>query len=225
MATIARDLRGPVYRAELRGSWATAVLFRVPSLPLVWLCTRLGIGPMAVTFAALVVALSLPVQAATMPLGWAVWTVAISGAFFHVLDCTDGTLARVTGRSSRRGGDLDFLIDMAQWGMLYLAIGMLADRTLDTGAFWTAVAAFAAWLRLYARTVRDRLADPTAQAPESSALTLKNFVPRFVSGLSGLLPFLALSGGNLWLAVLFLVVYAALDVGEALLPLLHAAPE
>jgi hypothetical protein len=40
-----------------------------------------------------------------------------------------------------------------------------------------------------------------------------------VSGLSGLLPFLALSGSALPWAVGFLMLYALLDVGDALAPL------
>ena len=88
---------------------------------------------------ALVLALSMPLQALALPVGVAAVTVTLSGMLFQVLDCADGTLARVTGQTSKLGGDIDTLIDLTQWGLLYISIGMLADTTLDTGLFWTAL--------------------------------------------------------------------------------------
>jgi len=218
LTEIANDLRGLRFRNELRTSWAIAVLYRLPSLPLVWLSARLGLSPGAVTLAALGLALSLPMFAVGLPIQGAVWAVALGGALFQVLDCVDGTLARITQATSRRGGDLDFLVDMAQWGLLYGAIGMLADRTLGTGWSWTAVAMVAAWLRLYARTVRDRL-DQRDEQSAPGPLRPAQLPATFVTGLSGLIPFLALSGGALWLAVTFLLLYSVLDTAEGLLPL------
>ncbi len=224
LRVIADDLRGGRLRSEFRTSWAIALLYRAPSLPLVWLATRLGIGPTAVTLLALALALTMPLQALVLPLSVAVWGVAASGMVFQVLDCVDGTLARVTGRTSRRGGDLDFLVDMAQWGLLYLAIGILADRWLGAGWSWTALAAGAAWLRLLARLVRDTLAAaPDAGPPHPGGLTQIPVV--FVAGLSGLIPFLALTGSFLWLSVWFLLVYALLDLGDALVSLRHPDPQ
>lgn len=216
MRAIAADLRGGRWRDEMRTSWAIALLYRVPSLPLVWLAVRVGLGPTTVTLAALALALTMPLQALVLAPGYAGLTLAFSGVLFQILDCADGTLARVTGQASRRGADLDFLTDMAQWALLYLAIGILADRTLGGGWGWTAVAAGAAWLRLFARLVRDTLTDDRLQS-HTRPVHLRELPVIFVTGLSGLIPFLALAGSALWLSVWFLLVYAMLDLGDALL--------
>ncbi len=215
-ARVAADLKGARYREEWRSSWAIALLYRVPGLPLVWLLARTPVTPMGLTLAALLLALALPGLAWGLPLGAAAVAVAAGGALFQVLDCADGTLARVTGRSSRGGGDADFLVDMAQWGLLYIAIGLLADRTLGTGGGWTALAAAAAWGRLLARVISDRLKGFGGGG--SRPLRPLDYLPAFVAGLSGLIPFLALSGPWLGWAVLALVVYSLLDIGDALGP-------
>jgi len=222
LAEIAADLRGPRFRAELRTSWAIAVLYRLPAVPAVWAAARLGLSPTQVTYLALLLALTMPLQALFLPLGLASVCVALSGIVFQILDCVDGTLARITRRSSRRGADLDFLTDMAQWALLYLAIGLLADRTLGGSWGWAALAAGAAWVRLYARVIRDRLAEPEQAPPAPVPIRAAQWPVVFVTGLSGLIPFLALAGGGLWLAVLFLLAYAVLDLLDAALPLFAA---
>ncbi|MDJ0824369.1 MAG: CDP-alcohol phosphatidyltransferase family protein [Rhodobacter sp.] len=213
------DLKSAKFAEEVRGNWSTALLCRVPGFFLVWGFVRLGVGAMAVSLAALALAMVLPVLAYGLPLASAGIWVAVAGLVFQVLDCADGTLARVTGTTSRAGADVDFLTDMAQWGFLYLAIGILADRTLDTGWGWTAVACAAAWVRLMARATRDRLEDGDGGPPP---VTPANAVPVFLAGISGLIPFLALSGPWLGVAVTALLVYALLDVLEGLLPLFRA---
>lgn len=215
------DLHSSACRDEARTSWAIFVLYRRPALPLAWGAARLGLRPMAITGAALVLALSLPIQALFWPLGWAVWAVVLGGALYQILDCTDGTLARVTGQSSQAGADMDFLVDMTQWAMLYTAIGILADRTLDTGGVWTALALGAAWLRLMARVIRDRVAPPEPPQPEFSAETAPDRIARFIGGLSGLLPFLGLFGSGLGVAVWILVAYALMDLADTLWSRLH----
>lgn len=201
----------------MRTSWSTALLGRWPSVPVTWVCARAGLAPMAVTLAGFALALSLPLQALVVPLWLAVWTVAISGLVFQVLDCVDGTLARLTGAISRRGGDADFLVDMAQWGLLYLSIGVLADRALEGHWQWTAVAGMAAWGRLMARVIRDRLGSDAGSAP--APLHLADYPAAFLAGVSGLIPFLALSGSWLGIAVMALLIYSLLDIAEAALPL------
>ena len=219
----ARDLRSSSYRAEWRGNWADALLYRVPSIGLAWMSWRLGLAPIAVTALALLVALALPAAAYWTPLGTAPLAVFGLGVLFQILDCTDGTLARTTGSTSQTGADLDFLIDMAQWGFLYIAIGILADRILGGGWAWTALAGFAAWGRILARLVRDQLnsgldrhgGDNTPSAP----LRPLQIPVVVLGGISGLIPFLALSGSWLGVAVAALTVYSLLDIAEGLLPL------
>ncbi len=215
-AIVADACRERLWR-EMRTAWSIALLYRWPSVPLTWAAGRLGLTPMAVTLLGLVLALSMPLQAALLPLAAAPVLVAASGFLFHALDCADGSLARLTGRASDRGADVDFLVDMAQWGLLYLAIGILADRTLGTGWAYAALAVAAAWARLLARVVRDRLDDAAVSAPPP--LRPAGYPAAFLAGISGLIPFLALAGDWLGVAVAALFVYALLDVAEGLWPL------
>ncbi|WP_216665312.1 CDP-alcohol phosphatidyltransferase family protein [Pseudoruegeria sp. HB172150] len=217
---IAADLRGKRIADELRSAWSLTLLYRVPSLPFVWSFARLGIGPMPVTGVGLFIALSLPFLAWGVPLSAAPWAVVVAAVLFQILDCADGTLARVTGRTSPAGAEFDLFVDMVQWACLYIAIGLLADRTLGTGFGWTALALVAAWTRLFARMLRERLGglDDADPAP----LRLADLPIVFVSGLSGLFPFLALTGVWLGVAATLLLLYSLLDIGDALLP--HLRP-
>lgn len=225
-ADFAADLEGPDAAEERRSNWAVALFFRRPGILCAVGFARAGWSPAAVTLCALALALSMPVQAWLLPLAVAPWAVCAAGVLFQVLDCADGTLARGTGQSSRRGGDLDFLVDMAQWGLLYGSIGLLADRTMGTEFAWTALAVTAAWARLLARVIRDRLAlappplqEDTSPQPPQKSLSLIDRVSLFLSGLTGILCLLAISGPWLPWAIGFLLVYALLDVGEGLTPL------
>lgn len=222
---ISLDVRGDRFLAEFYTSWAVAVLYRAPSIPLVWVAARLGLRPMSVTVGGLILVLSMPLQALYLPLAWSGIAVALSAAVFQVLDCVDGTLARITGQTSRRGGDMDAMTDLIQWGMLYLAIGILADRTLpDTGHAWALLGMAAAWVRLMARMARDRtdtgtdVADAPPRPPSPAQWPVA-----FLGGISGLLPFLALTGEYLWISVWFLLIYAVLDLLEGGLAMLSTS--
>ena len=209
-------------RAEMRTHWAAAVVYRYPSLLMAWPLIRWGVTPMQATLAGLGLALLLPVIAYVTPLGVAGIALCVAGALFQLLDCVDGAIARVTGKSSDTGARADFLVDMLQWGLLYMAIGILADRLYDTLYFWTTLGLFAGWLRLFARVVNDAapVADAAADAPKETAakrLGVGAVLMAFVEGLSGLVPFLALLGPYLYLGVVALIVYSLADVGDALM--------
>ena len=217
--TILQDLRKPYVRHEFRTSWAIALLYRMTSPPFVWLLLRLGLGPMAVTAMGFVLALSMPLQAQFLPLGIAGWVLFASGALFQILDCADGMMARLSGKTSVLGADLDYLSDMVQHGLFYGALGLLADRTLGTGGGWTALALAAAFIRLFARLVREQVALRVPEAGEAGPLRLVDLPVAFVAGLTGLIPFMALSGPYLGHMVVALVLYALLDVADAALPM------
>ncbi|MDV4146243.1 CDP-alcohol phosphatidyltransferase family protein [Shimia sp. FJ5] len=216
---ILADLRKPYVRHEFRTSWAIALFYRMPSPPFVWVLLRLGFGPMGVTALGFVLALTMPLQAAVLPLGLAAWALFISGVLFQILDCADGMMARLLGKASILGADLDYMSDMVQHGLFYTALGLLADRTLGTGFGWTALALAAAFVRLLARLVREQVALRVPEAGGDEPLRLKDLPIAFVAGLSGLIPFMALSGGYLGHMVAALLVYALLDVADAFLPM------
>lgn len=215
MRDMVADYRRDKLREDLRGNWVNAAIHRWPAFGVAWASARIGVSPTALTLLSGLVALALPIAAAFTSLPSAAILVCLLGYVFQVLDCADGTLARATGSSSESGARIDFLIDMAQWGLLYLAIGLLADRTLGSGFQWTALAVCAAWMRLYARTVRDAL--PVKAQEESRPLALHEVPEAAIAGISGALPFLALAGGWLHWAVWALAAYSVLDIATALL--------
>ena len=68
---------------------------------------------------------------------WGLWLGVLGVELAYVLDCADGQLARVTGRTSVVGGELDFMLDEIK---AYLLIAALTVRwiVLEDGGFkWT----------------------------------------------------------------------------------------
>jgi phosphatidylglycerophosphate synthase len=211
--------------AELRGDWAVAVFYRLPSMVLIVPLVRLGVAPVAVTVAALAVALAMLPAAFLASVPLAGTTVVCLAFAFQVLDCVDGGLARATGGTSVRGATFDFLVDMVQWGVLYASIGILADRAGDGSAFWSSIGLAAGWSRLFARVVRDagERAETRAPVPAVEAkqeqVTFTGLILAFLAGLSGLIPVLlafALATGHLAVLTLFLLVYGLADIAEGL---------
>lgn len=215
MSDIVAEYRQSKLREELRGNWVNALVHRIPSFGLVWLFSRLGLSAMSVSLLSGLIALSLPLLAWLPPLSAAGWLVLVAATLFQTLDCADGALARVTGTASELGGRVDFLIDMAQWGLLYGSIGLLADRHFGGGFQWTAIAMAAAWLRLYARVIRDAWAVPDQETGDRPIRPAELPAIAF-AGLSGAIPFLAVAGSGLDIAVWLLVAYSLLDIGDSM---------
>ena len=208
---------------ELRTEWAIAVLYRPVSLLITPLFAACGATPTAVTLLGLAIALALPFVAATAGsnAGAAIGALAVA---FCVLDCVDGDLARVTGRSSAQGAYLDFVVDLVYRAGFYAAIGIAADATRDAsgiaalGAYGGDVAGVACALTaILARACRlyvgggghgaDRpQAPPTVRGGDVAIA--------FLSGLDHLLPVavlvLGLLGALDW-AIVWLVAYSLGD--------------
>src|SRR5687768_9180226 len=120
----------PKFAHEVRTEWAIALVYRPVSFLLTPLFAALGASPSAVTLLGLVIALSLPFAAASG--GADAWLIVGGlGVAFCILDCVDGDLARVTGRTSKLGAYLDFIVDLVYRAGLYSAIGIAADRARD----------------------------------------------------------------------------------------------
>jgi phosphatidylglycerophosphate synthase len=182
---------------ELRTEWAIAVLYRPVSLLITPVFAALGASPTTVTLLGLAIALMLPYAAANAGVfAWAM--VGALGIAFCVFDCIDGDLARVTGRSSKRGAYLDFVVDLAYRAGFYSAIGVVADRMRDSagiamlgdhggvvcGLLAALVAIVARACRLYVDGGGHGADHPHSQQPtRGSGLALA-----FVSGLDHLLP-------------------------------------
>ncbi|MDF1856029.1 CDP-alcohol phosphatidyltransferase family protein [Pseudooceanicola sp.] len=219
-ALVRNYLHSPKHDEELHGNWVMALLHRWPGFLLSALFLRAGISANAVTLTGATFALILPLMAWLLPVPLAAWTVLVLGSLVITLDCCDGDIARWTGSASRHGAQLDFVVDMALWGLLYGSLGLLADRAGvgDGGAVvtggWTALALGSAWLRLLARVIND--AAGGGQTVGQGPWTVTTALTAFVAGLSGALPFLAplviWHPALIWL----LALYAIADVVNAL---------
>ncbi len=208
------------YRAEkrleeLHGNWALIVLHRLPGFYIARLALRRGYSAMQITgIAALLVPL-LPLAALWLPPMMAALIVMTLSHFLLILDCADGDIARFSGQTSRLGGDVDLLVDLAHWGMLYLSIGIIADQMAGDTGLWIALGLLAAWLRLFARLVKER-AGSQAPAPTAPPRGLGGLAAAGFIGIDGLLPFLALAALTGPWPVLVLIGIGLIDLAWGL---------
>lgn len=189
------------WRVEARSDWAYVVFYRPFSAMIALMLARTSATPMAVTLAG---GLSIPLMIATAilaPADLAAPMVGLLGWIGGLLDCVDGDLARLTGRTSWVGRYVDFQIDVARWATLFVAVGHAADRAGTGSGLFLGLAALAAWLRLSARAARDyRVAtlgrDPKATGAPAARPSFGALLGRAFIGLDGLLP-IALGLGSL----------------------------
>jgi phosphatidylglycerophosphate synthase len=133
------------FRAQHRGGglFSEHVSQRAGSL-LAWAAHRLGLSPSTVTLAGLVVGVGSSVAlvqwaSATIRPGSAVimgLAVGLGWQLAYALDCADGQLARVTGRTSPAGARLDILCDVA------VQISVVAALTAVTAEYAPATPAW-----------------------------------------------------------------------------------
>lgn len=185
---------------EARSDWAYVVFYRPFSVALAWGLAHGSVTPMAVTLAG---GLSIPLMIAAailLPPSTAVPVIGLVAYVGGLLDCVDGDLARLVGRTSWIGRYVDFQIDVVRWAVLFVAVGHAADRAGAGSGLWLGVAALAAWLRLFARAARDYRVATLGREPKAAStsgpLTIASVGTMFVAGLDGLLP-IVLGGG--WL--------------------------
>jgi len=114
--------------SEMDGEFPCYLIYRPLSFYLTPPLLRLGIPILAVTLSSLVLAVVM------LTVAWRggphayLWVAAI-GFCFHVIDCTDGNMARTTGRSSRFGALVDGTVDMTFWALLFASLGLLVEHT------------------------------------------------------------------------------------------------
>ncbi|HYN97169.1 MAG TPA: CDP-alcohol phosphatidyltransferase family protein [Pilimelia sp.] len=116
---------------------------------------RAGASPTALTLANLVIglatsvtviALAGPVAAGSVP-AWLVGLLAVVGwQLAYGLDCADGQLARVTGRTSPAGARLDILCDVAAQIALVTALAATAAAQRPGTPAWLLAAFAGTWL-------------------------------------------------------------------------------
>jgi phosphatidylglycerophosphate synthase len=116
---------------------------------------RLGLAPTVLTLANLVLGLSASVcvvalapsaAAGTAP-GWAVGLIALVGwQLAYVLDCSDGQLARVSGRTSTAGARVDIFCDVAAQIGLVTALGATSVAYRPATPAWLVSAFAGTWM-------------------------------------------------------------------------------
>ena len=184
-----------------------------------------GITPNAVTAVA---ALLLPIMiiAATLcqPAA-ALAIVLVLAIIYQILDCTDGSLARITGQASVSGHYWDLVADLAYRGCIYATVGYLADQIYP----WSfpvsqmSCMALAAWFAALARLARmnlERLAPRRiAEKSDQKAAAAFTFYS-FLSGMDTLFPLfvvIASAVDMLSFYIAWIVFYSFADVIVALL--------
>jgi phosphatidylglycerophosphate synthase len=198
------DYRANQYDEEILGDWGSALIYRPIGLTLAWLLSATRTTPNAVTaIAALLLPLMIVVATLCQPAA-ALAIVLVLAIIYQILDCTDGSLARMTGQTSVSGHYWDLVADLAYRGCIYVTVGYLADQIYP----WPfpvnqmSCMALAAWFAALARLARmnlDRLAPPRiAEKSDQKAAAAFTFYS-FLSGMDTLFP-------------LFVVVASAVDM-------------
>jgi phosphatidylglycerophosphate synthase len=191
----------PKFAHELRTEWAIALVYRPFSFLLTPLFAACGAAPTAVTMLGLACALLLPWLAITGGASAWAWVGAL-GVIFCILDCVDGDLARVTGRTSKLGAYADFITDIVYRIALYASIGLLVDRSQVVGSLvgegaGLAVGLACALLAVVARACRLYVeADGSSASPaRGTSDTAASVAISFLSGIDHLLPIGVLAFG------------------------------
>lgn len=126
-------------------------------------------GVTAVMFAA---ALAMPVAAGVAG-GCAFIAVAALVLCAQVLDCVDGNVARVTGRSTPVGGMLDGLCSLLFWTLYFISIGLLArGDTSWVARHGTEIGLSLAVLLLAQREMEDTFDDRFGERVRTEPITL-----------------------------------------------------
>jgi phosphatidylglycerophosphate synthase len=133
--------------SEATGQWIGAVFARTGY--------RLGLAPTALTLVNLVIGLSssvavivlAPRAAAGTVAPWVVGLIALVGwQIAYALDCADGQLARLSGRTSVAGARVDVLCDVASQIALVSAVSAVTVAFRPTTPVWLITAFVGTWM-------------------------------------------------------------------------------
>jgi phosphatidylglycerophosphate synthase len=227
LAEIFADYHANKFADEIRTDWGSALLYRPIGLTIAWLLLPSAITPNGVT-ALGVLLLPLMILAAIFCQPVTALTIVLALAIIYlILDCTDGPLARATGRVSVSGHYWDLVADLAYRGCAYMTVGYLADQ-IQPWSFpvnQMSCLALAAWLALLARLARKnlaRLAPPPSTENASHKGTASFTAYSFLSGLDTVFPLLAGLAHALGLLPIYIAWIVICSFGDVLVALLEA---
>lgn len=150
--TISAEPRPADFYATNRGGglFSEAVSQRIGALFALW-AHRMGLAPTALTLANLLIGLAVSiavvVAADSAGPGWPVGLLALVGwQVAYALDCADGQLARVTGRTSPAGARVDVLCDVAAQIALVTALSATAVGQRPGTPTWLVAVFAGTWM-------------------------------------------------------------------------------
>lgn len=157
MTTLATPRPTPAeFRARHRGGGLfTETVNQYIASYLAAAANRYGLSPTALTLTNLVIglataivvaALAGPMAAGTVPAAAVGLAALVAWQFAYSLDCADGQLARVTGRSSPAGARVDVLCDVALQVTLVSAVAAVAHAYTPDAPAWLAAAFAGTWM-------------------------------------------------------------------------------
>ncbi len=205
------------FRARHRGGglFTEAVNQRIGS----YLCVvayRRNLAPTALTLANLVIglgtsvavaALARPMSGGTVPAAVVGLTALVLWQFAYSLDCADGQLARVTGRSSPAGARVDVLCDVSLQISLVTAVATVAAAYRATPV-WLVAAFAGTWMVNLVTSVMQQGSSAqslvTSQAPLARVVKLVRDYGAVVTVLALAIAFVP--RWTVWLMVAFTVV-------------------
>jgi phosphatidylglycerophosphate synthase len=154
-AELSRPTAGDFYRTNRGGGLFSEAFSQRLGAGFAVVAHRVGASPTALTLANLVlglaasvavIALAGPVARGTAP-AWAVGLLALVGwQIAYALDCADGQLARVTGRTSPAGARIDVLCDVAAQIALVTALAATAVAQRPGTPAWLVAAFAGTWM-------------------------------------------------------------------------------
>ena len=185
-------------REEFATEWAVAVFYRPIALVLVWALQHTPVTPLMVTLSGLAFLLGMVAAAAVLAPAAAIIAVVVLACAFMIFDCTDGALARLRNQAGGLGQYADFAADICYRFVFYGAAGWALAQNPHLGPGWLVAAAFplalgSAWMMTFARLCRvyAELRFPAPPPPHRKRFTAISVIEGFVSGLDGLIPFIA----------------------------------
>ncbi|WP_333822486.1 CDP-alcohol phosphatidyltransferase family protein [Pinisolibacter sp.] len=201
-------------------AWGYVLFYRPLSLAIAWGLAFTSLSPTSVT---LIGGLSIPAMVAAvvlLPVEVAMPVIGLAAYLGGLFDCVDGDLARITGRTSRFGGYIDFQIDVVRWAVFYVTAGIAADEAAGDEHTWTTVAATAAWLKVFARGARDYRISKLGRDPDTTESrgvnrTFAGVIVAFFSGIDGSLPILVVAGWWAGVGGWALIVPLVLSIADA----------
>ena len=206
------------FQEEVRTEWAVALLYRPPSLLILWLIQAAPVTPLILTLGNFALALLLPILAIWIPAQTIVPVLVGLAIVYAIVDCLDGGLARLRDQTSNLGQYLDAGSDQIYHLCFYASIGIVVETLSGPQSFGNhalALCIFAAWLAGFAKFCRIyfELRFPSANHA-ATPVNQANFVVSFFSGLEWAMPLVVLGlwwVDALWIFPTLIVAFSLLD--------------